>query len=230
MSDDRAAVETALRATLADQRLSRSERRAIVEVLQELDADGVRREEFRAVAFNLARAELVSPQALAVINWLEDTIKSLVPREDNAQSRRPEAYFSPEDECPGRISGLMQSAQRAIDICVFTITDDRITQAILAARQRGVRIRVLTDDDKSGDVGSDIEELRRAGVSVRMDRSEYHMHHKYAIFDEDLVLTGSYNWTRSAALYNEENFVVVYDDRLVRQFRRHFEKLWKHWD
>ncbi len=42
----------------------------------------------------------------------------------------------------------------------------------------GVAIRVLSDDDKSADEGSDVMRFERAGIPVRVDRTEHHMHHK----------------------------------------------------
>jgi phosphatidylserine/phosphatidylglycerophosphate/cardiolipin synthase-like enzyme len=48
------------------------------------------------------------------------------------------------------------------------------------------------------------------------------MHHKFAIADQDLLLTGSYNWTRSAATENDENIVVTNNPRLVRSFAGKF--------
>ena len=53
------------------------------------------------------------------------------------------------------------------------------------------------------------------------------MHHKYAVFDNLHVLTGSYNWTRSAAKYNEENFIVINDPRLAATFSSRFDDLWE---
>jgi phosphatidylserine/phosphatidylglycerophosphate/cardiolipin synthase-like enzyme len=53
------------------------------------------------------------------------------------------------------------------------------------------------------------------------------MHHKFAVFDASLVLTGSYNWTRGAAIENEENVIVSGDPRHVTAFSRAFERLWK---
>jgi phosphatidylserine/phosphatidylglycerophosphate/cardiolipin synthase-like enzyme len=53
------------------------------------------------------------------------------------------------------------------------------------------------------------------------------MHHKFAVIDGKTLLTGSYNWTRSAADFNEENVVVTDDPRLVSSFAAEFEKLWK---
>jgi phosphatidylserine/phosphatidylglycerophosphate/cardiolipin synthase-like enzyme len=52
------------------------------------------------------------------------------------------------------------------------------------------------------------------------------MHHKFAIFDGALLLTGSYNWTRGAARDNEENFITTPDRRLIASFTAAFGRLW----
>jgi phosphatidylserine/phosphatidylglycerophosphate/cardiolipin synthase-like enzyme len=85
---------------------------------------------------------------------------------------------------------------------------------------------VLTDNDKAEDEGSDVARLERAGIPVRVDRTEYHMHHKFAVFDGRRAITGSYNWTRGAARNNEEHIVVTDDLRLVTELGRGFETLW----
>ena len=53
------------------------------------------------------------------------------------------------------------------------------------------------------------------------------MHHKYALFDDALLLTGSYNWTRAAANVNDDNFVVTDSPKLLLAFRSHFDRLWQ---
>ena len=126
-----------------------------------------------------------------------------------------------------RSSGFVGGAKKTLDICVFTITDDRITRAILNAHGRGRRIRVIADDDKATDLGSDIDQLAAAGIAVRVDRSPAHMHHKFALADGATLLTGSYNWTRSAARDNEDNFLITSDRRFVTAFARQFENLWE---
>ena len=55
-------------------------------------------------------------------------------------------------------------------------------------------------------------------MAVRVDRSPYHMHHKFAILDAATLLTGSYNWTRGAARDNEENLIVTDEPRIVNPF------------
>ncbi len=117
--------------------------------------------------------------------------------------------------------------KQTVEICVFTITDDRLTSAVLEAHGRGVRIRIITDNDKAADLGSDADRFLQAGIDLRVDRTEYHMHHKFAVFDSEVLLNGSYNWTRGAAANNEENFIVTNNRRLVAIFSKIFEELWQ---
>ena len=122
----------------------------------------------------------------------------------------------------------MRAARRELDICVFTIADDRLSDEIIAAHRRGVRVRVVSDNDKQYDTGSDIARLVDHGVEVRLDAGPSHMHHKFALFDGCLLANGSFNWTRSATTHNDENLVVTDDPNLVRSFAQQFEVLWGH--
>lgn len=217
--------EKILRGTLADYRVSRGERRVLRQVLQELDADEQQLDFLRHQAFEVARAEIMSPTAHGVIDWLEDIVKVL-DSDSPSETTQTQAWFSPGEDCVRAICAQLNRVRRTADICVFTITDNRISDAIADCHQRGARVRIITDDDKSEDRGSDIDRLEQNGIAVRVDHSPYHMHHKFALFDSDTLLTGSYNWTRSAAESNEENIVVSDDRALVKQFVRQFERLW----
>jgi mitochondrial cardiolipin hydrolase len=139
---------------------------------------------------------------------------------------KPLALFSPGDACLGHIVNRFFAARKSVEVCVFTITDDRITRAILDAHKRRVQVRIVTDNEKMYDAGSDIERLAAAGVPVRVDKSPYHMHHKFAVFDRTFLVNGSYNWTRGAAEYNFENVMDTADPGLVSAFGAEFERLW----
>ncbi len=89
---------------------------------------------------------------------------------------------------------------------------------------------MITDNEKAFDLGSDTERIAQAGVPLKIDRTTNHMHHKFALFDRKQLLTGSYNWTRSAAKYNEENFIVTDDRSLIVPFEREFDRLWDAFD
>ena len=111
-------------------------------------------------------------------------------------------------------------------VCVFTISDDDITRALLRAHKNGVRIRIITDNEKSMDMGSDIFDLEQAGIPVKTDHSTSHMHHKFSIADGSRLITGSYNWTRSAEQYNQENIIATEHPELVKPFKTEFKRLW----
>jgi phosphatidylserine/phosphatidylglycerophosphate/cardiolipin synthase-like enzyme len=210
--------------TLEDRKLSRNERRALTEVV----ADDATLAQYRSLAFSRAAATIGQAQAGLVLEWLEDVLKALQPKPPAAQATHAEAYFSPGEECCRRLVGLLGSARKSLDVCVFTITDDRITRALLDAHRRRVAMRIITDNEKATDLGSDIAEIERAGIPLRIDRTPFHMHHKFAIVDGSLLLNGSFNWTRSASANNQENFVITGDPRLVASFTREFERLWSH--
>lgn len=137
-----------------------------------------------------------------------------------------QVFFSPGNECRDAIIHQLNQAVSSLRICVFTISDDRITEEILYRHSMGINIQIITDNDKCYDLGSDIEKLCKAGIEIKVDKTPYHMHHKFAIIDNKTVLTGSYNWTRSAALYNHENIVLSTEKQAVKKFRDEFEKLW----
>jgi phosphatidylserine/phosphatidylglycerophosphate/cardiolipin synthase-like enzyme len=219
-------LDQALRATLEDGRLSRSERQALSDVLHETPLDAARLAQLRARAFTLARERTTEPRALEALSWVEDLVRLLAHLEEPAAAGTSRAYFSPGEACLTAILGELGRVRTSADICVFTITDDRIARAILQAHARKVRVRIVTDNDKQYDGGSDIERLRGAGIALKVDETEHHMHHKFAVLDGATLLNGSYNWTRSASAFNEENLIVTSEPRLVQTFAGHFERMW----
>lgn len=219
-------LERALAATLEDGRLSRAERQALGELLAETPLTDSGVAQLRSRAFALAKGRVTEPRAREALEWVEDLVKLLAGARPAGPPTPSRACFSPGEDCLRTISSELERTRRTADVCVFTITDDRIARALLAAHQRRVVIRIITDNDKQFDGGSDVERLRRAGIAVKVDETEHHMHHKFAVLDGATLLNGSYNWTRSACTFNEENLVVTSDAALVASFARHFAEMW----
>lgn len=218
-------LDRRLRDSVQDHALSPQEKVELRELGNELPPDRVRF--LRNRAFDIAREQTAaSPaDALALLKWLEQVVRTL-----DATSALPEtlssAYFSPGDACMQRLRGLCTGVRQTLDICVFTISDDRLTQGILEAHTRGVAVRIISDNDKQYDAGSDIRRMHEAGIAVHVDPSQYHMHNKFALFDGRQLANGSFNRTRTATEYNDENLVVTNDRNLVRSFAQEFEEMW----
>lgn len=237
---DREALRAKLAATLADGRLSRGERSALKELFGDAAGAGDPSPTLRGVlrqdAFAVAGAALAevaggsSARVGSILAWLEGAMGALDAAgggaSDTAELPTVHCFFSPSEDCRHAIQRCLEETRRRADLCVFTITDDAISDAIVAATRRGARIRLITDDDKQYDRGADIDRLARAGVRVAVDRTEAHMHHKFALFDEERLLTGSYNWTRSAWRENHENLLLTDDARAVTAYAAEFDRLW----
>ena len=154
-----------------------------------------------------------------------------------------EALFYPGDASFEKFISFLRSAKRSMDVAVFTLSDQRVTEVLLAAHRSGVKIRILTDNDTVRNTGSDIEALAKAGISVRLDgvagtpggalresskaqSASALMHHKFAVLDGKVLITGSYNWTSSASSLNSENQTITNEAFFVSAFEAQFELLW----
>ncbi len=220
--------EALLDESIQDERLSRRERKDLRSLLRADPPDYHKLAVLRKKAFEVAQryTDAMAPDML--LAWLEDVIQALhTPIDQELELRVSEALFSPGTQPRSRIRSMLRSCKRSADICVFTISDDALSSEIYAAHQRGIQVRLISDDDKSDDLGSDVDELARRSVPVVMDNSPAHMHHKFAIFDGNILLNGSYNWTRSAASANAENILLTADAKIVTAFRQRFERLWE---
>lgn len=213
-----------LRDSLADLRLSNEERDELRELGNDLSPDQVRY--MRNRAFALVRELIQNPEdAMPALKWLEQVIKTLEVRCSPIRGHSS-AHFSPGESCRQRIRDLCRQARESVDVCVYTISDNQLSDELIAVHRRGIAVRIISDSEKRFDAGSDILHLVEQGVPLRIDNSPFHMHHKFALFDGRLLLNGSFNWTRSASTSNEENLLVTDDPHLVAEYRREFDKLW----
>jgi phosphatidylserine/phosphatidylglycerophosphate/cardiolipin synthase-like enzyme len=191
-----------LERAFTDRRLDNAEKLDLRELALDLSPELKRFARNRA--FELVRADMARGEGngMAAVLWLEQVIKTL--EATDAAPTRTQVHFSPGPACRSAILDCLHQARQTADICVFTIADDKV------------------NDD-----GSDVAFLQGKGVPVRVDRTAYHMHHKFALFDGRVLLNGSFNWTRSASENNHENLVLTTDVEQVKGFARQFEDLWE---
>ncbi len=140
--------------------------------------------------------------------------------------------FPDGDSLPGaghfnRFLQVLQSATKTCDIAIYTLTDDRISRVIEDLHNSGtVKVRILTESTTVNDTGADVIPLMKLGLSVRVDSSPFLMHHKFVVIDNTVIITGSFNWTRSAAAGNAENVLILSTPDVVKPFATEFNRLW----
>ncbi|GBF99930.1 MT associated signaling phospholipase D [Raphidocelis subcapitata] len=140
--------------------------------------------------------------------------------------RRNNCTYAHGDTSLIRLLQWLGAAKQTLDVCVFSITCDELSEALLAAHNRGVRVRIISDNDQMATKGSDIERLKAAGMPVRWDKDAAHMHHKFMVLDSRFAMTGSFNWTRAGVLENQENVVILDAPGIAAKYAEKFESLW----
>ena len=215
-----------LEKSLEDKKFSRGEKSVLKELLEESADNENHLAWIRHKTFELVKKALKHPHDRDIIEWLEDLMKALNRTTETKESIN-EAYFFPSHRSLEKLIKWLETARQQLDISVFTITNNEISRVILKLHKKGIKIRIITDDDKSLDLGSDIEDFIQAGIPVRFDDSSYHMHHKFVVIDRKILINGSFNWTRSATNANQENIQITNQTKIVNLFSEQFEKLWK---
>jgi phosphatidylserine/phosphatidylglycerophosphate/cardiolipin synthase-like enzyme len=142
-----------------------------------------------------------------------------------------QAFFSASDDIESVVTTELAAASTQVDVAIYTFTSENIQNALLDAQDRGVAVRVIMDSSQAytlSDQTAVLERLRDGGVDARTGDGFGGgiLHDKFIVVDLATVLTGSYNYTRSANDANDENLVVLADPNLARAYDDAFQEIW----
>ena len=138
-----------------------------------------------------------------------------------------QVYFFPNAKNEKYLVEMLRTCKKSLNIAIFSITRDNFAKAIIEVFKKGIDVRVIADDECVKNYGSDVYKLAAAGVPCKTDSSaQFHMHNKYAIIDESVIVTGSFNWTTQAINNNQENLFFYEDKQIAEQYIKEFNKLW----
>ena len=131
----------------------------------------------------------------------------------------------------GRLIEKINAAQSSIHIASFEFDLTRVAGALIAAKQRGVDVRWVTDDEHGLEADEEpghgqFAMLQDAGIEVRSDTRSALMHNKFWIFDGQLVWTGSTNVTENGIFKQDNNTVVIQSPQLAAIYEREFQEMW----
>jgi Leucine-rich repeat (LRR) protein len=121
------------------------------------------------------------------------------------QTDEVELFSQTDDSCEEKIINLIDSSHSSIYGMEYLITSYKIASALIAAHQRGVEVKIVTDDKQAADSRSQIQRLERAEIQVKKVVTEGCFHHKTMIFDKEIIRGGSYNLSYAAQNKNHEN-------------------------
>lgn len=154
-----------------------------------------------------------------------------------------EVFLSPQPKEVSHLARaveLIDGASRSLDVAMYSFRDGDIEAALGRAIDRGVRVRMIfekANEDRSDPEGSTSARLEDMGIDVRYVNKI--MHHKFLLVDgpqeaaaqatESVLMTGSANWSYSAATrYDENTLVFTNHPELALRYQREFDLLWQH--
>jgi len=120
----------------------------------------------------------------------------------------------------------LNKAKASIKICVAWITWDVYAPHLKKLAERGVRVEIIYNNDSKNiraDVLEDIEGIRLVPINARRHSSL--MHNKFCIIDDSLLMTGSFNWSRTAESHFENIVILQNHFTLINDFNHEFEDL-----
>lgn len=124
------------------------------------------------------------------------------------------------------LSATISIAEKRIFVAVAWFTNSRLLDGLALVLERNVEVKILILDDilNRNEFGLDFGILTKLGNDVRFAKKALGtMHNKFCIID-DMVITGSYNWTYHAN-NNSENILMTDEDSVVNSYREEFDRL-----
>lgn len=140
---------------------------------------------------------------------------------------KTEIYFTHVDNIQSIILLKINEAEESIDISMYTFTDLILADALINAKERGVEVRIYLDRSQVYARYTQSIYFVQKELEVRISSNRYIMHNKFAVIDSELLITGSYNWTKAANNKNDENVMIVDCLSTVEIYQDQFENLWK---
>ncbi len=151
-------------------------------------------------------------------------LTAAVPMVWSAEPPTTEVCFTPGEDCTGLIVRLLNEAKEEILVHAYSFTSAPIAKALVQAHRRGVAVTVVLDRSQRKDRYSEADFLAHMGVPTFIDSRHAIAHSKVVLIDRQIVLTGSFNYTRAAQEKNAENLLVLRgDQKLSQRYRENFE-------
>lgn len=147
---------------------------------------------------------------------------------------KTDVFFSPKDDIETKLIDKINVAKNRIHAAIYMLTDKNIAQSLIDAKKRGVDVQVITDISCFESKFGKMKLLKDGGISVFVfkpngNKNKYQnelMHNKFALID-NVLCTGSFNWTISANRRNQENIIFMDDESILQKYEKKFEELKK---
>lgn len=137
-------------------------------------------------------------------------------------------YFSPRGGAEDAVVAEVGRATETVSVLAYSFTSPAIVTALVEAHRRGVKVTLVLDKSQRSDQRSGTEDAVRAGIPTYIDSRHAIAHNKVMVIDGHKVITGSFNFTRSAEERNAENLLIIESAELTRLYQQEWDKHARH--
>jgi phosphatidylserine/phosphatidylglycerophosphate/cardiolipin synthase-like enzyme len=141
-----------------------------------------------------------------------------------------QVYFSPMGGAAAAIIREIEQAKKEIKVQAFLFTYKDIVRALVNAKRRGIDVELILDASNRTDQHSAANFISDKKITTYIDAQHSTAHNKVMIIDCETVITGSFNFTKSAEEKNAENLLIMRSKELANTYlinwdehRRHSE-------
>jgi phosphatidylserine/phosphatidylglycerophosphate/cardiolipin synthase-like enzyme len=145
------------------------------------------------------------------------------PLDGGGLGRVLDVCFSWSRRCDEMVACLIDSARSRVLIAAYSLKNRWVAEALIRAHRRGIEVKVVLDVSQARAGGSQYWNLWLSGIEVRTIWDARPMRYGFAVIDDDIVVAGSYGFSRAEEGYES---VVVLQGEVVRRYSEEFERLW----
>ncbi len=131
-------------------------------------------------------------------------------------------FFCPNDNCKYQIISMISTAEDSISCMMYSFTLDDFGDEMVKAKERGVNVKIVFESQQISQY-SEYQKLKAMGVYVFEDNCPYLMHNKYCIFDNQIITTGSMNFSINGTNKNDETLIIINNQKLAEKYTDNFE-------
>lgn len=137
-----------------------------------------------------------------------------LPRQATAQnpaSGGTKCYFSPQGGCSDAIVDQLAAARHSVQVEGYSLTSQPIADALASAHRRGVDVTLVLDAAQTSEHRQQARDLVHAGIPVYLDARHAIADNRVILIDEQVIITGSFNFNATAESDNAENLLIIRD-------------------
>ncbi len=122
--------------------------------------------------------------------------------------------------------GYLKTAKTSVKMLAFSFTDDATGKELIALHNKGVNVQIVMETRSAQGTGSEFSLMEGAGIPILRDANCYTAHNKVIVIDDQVVVTGSYNFTNRGENINDENMLIISDPTLANLYSAEFDRLY----